>query len=89
MILNDSNHVGKEKLTRCAPPPVWRPGEEVGGGVNPSLEGCWEGKLSNHRSPRGLVGFIFVIVMFGNVRKYVCRLVFDLEFDFQYEPNPF
>jgi hypothetical protein len=32
-----------------------RPGEELGGEVNPCLEGCWE--LLNHLSPRGLVGF--------------------------------
>ena len=42
-------------------PLVLVPGEEVGGGVNPSLEdwmeGYWQDSPLNHLSPRGLVGF--------------------------------
>ena len=41
----------KRIVRRLAIRAVWRPREEVGGGVNPSLEGCWTGKASTRTRP--------------------------------------
>ena len=49
---------GVEKCSwRPAAGLVGRPGEEVGGGVNPPRRVVGKKELLNHLSPKGLVGF--------------------------------
>ena len=49
----------QQSSRRPAARPVLGPGEEVGGGVNPSSEGCWKGRTSKPARPEGWLKYYY------------------------------
>ena len=63
----------KRNSWRLATGSVWRPGEEVGGGANPSYEDCWEGKASRPPVAQRAGGNIWYFV---STMQYVLCWIF-------------